>query len=177
MNAKQAVVRSALVGLCAVSAQTYAESGVYLGASLGHAKVGVEPTDNRTLDVDDNDIGYKLYGGFKFTLAAVEAGYVDFGKIEDASGSVEVSGFNAFGVLSMGLGPVDVFGKLGGFVWQSDYAELETTYDDDGFDPAFGLGAAFNLGGMGVRAEYEYFDIGDFDQVSMLSVGATFWML
>lgn len=177
MNLKNVVVRSALAAACLVSAQTYAQSGLYVGGSVGNAKVGFEPTENTNITINDNDIGFKLFGGFKFTLAAVEVGYVDFGKIEDASGSVEVSGFNGFGVLSMGLGPVNVFGKAGGFVWESDYKSVQNTYDSDGFDPAFGVGASFNLGGLGVRAEYEYFDIGDFDKVSMLSVGATLWLL
>lgn len=177
MNLKRAVVRSALAGVCLLSAQSYAASGLYLGGSVGNAKVGYEPTENREVDIRDNDIGYKLFGGFKFTLAAVEVGYVDFGKIEGAEGDVEISGFNGFGVLSMGLGPAEVFGKVGGFVWESDYRAVQTHYDNSGFDPAFGIGASFGLGGIDVRAEYEYFDIGEFDEVSMLSVGARFWML
>lgn len=177
MNIKRAVIRSALICIGFLSAHSYAESGLYIGGSFGHAKVGYEATENTSFDIKDDDIGYKLFGGFKFTLAAVEVGYVDFGKIEEANSNVEISGFDAFGVLSMGLGPVNVFGKVGGFVWESDYQVLEATYNEDGFDPAYGIGAAFNLGGVGVRAEYEYFDISDFDEVSMLSIGATFWLL
>lgn len=177
MNLKRAVIRSALAGLCLASAHSYAASGLYLGGSIGNAKVGFEPTENTSIDINDSDIGYKLFGGFKFTMAAVEVGYVDFGKIEDASGNVEISGFSGFGVLSTGIGPAEIFGKLGGFVWESDYRSLESRYDDSGFDPAFGIGAAFSLGGLGIRAEYEYFDIGEFDEVSMLSVGARFWLL
>lgn len=154
----------------------HAESGVYLGGSVGHASVGRQDA-NLNVDINDDDIGYKLYGGFKFTLLAVEAGYVDFGNIGGNESNVEISGFNAFGVLSMGLGPVEVFGKAGGFVWESDFSTAQQSLDDNGFDPAIGLGAAFNLGGMSVRAEYEYFDIDEFDKVSMVSVGATFWLL
>ncbi len=158
--------------------QAAAESGWYAGASIGNAQVGIDTVSGEDFDfdIDDSDIGYKIFTGLKFTLAAVEAGYVDFGTIEGSDGSVDVSGFNAFGVLSMGLGPVEVFGKLGGFVWDADIDTVGQTYKDDGFDPAIGLGAAFNLGGVGIRAEYEYFDIGDFDKVSMLSVGAQFWL-
>ncbi len=161
-----------------------AESGLYLGASVGNAKVGgpndlefaVDNDDIRNLD--DSDIGYKVFGGFKFTMLAVEAGYVDFGVIEEGDASVEVGGFNAFGILSMGLGPVEIFGKAGAFVWESDYRDYSAAaarYEDDGFDPVVGLGAAITLGGLGVRAEYEYYDISEFDKVSMLSLGATFW--
>lgn len=153
-----------------------AESGWYVGGSVGNAKVGLQEIKDNDIDIDDSDTGYKFYTGLKFTMLAIEGGYIDFGTIEDAEGSAEVSGFDAFGILSLGLGPVEVFGKLGGFVWDADVDTVGDTYKDDGFDPALGIGAAFNLGGIGIRAEYEYFDIGDFDDVSMLSVGATFWI-
>lgn len=160
----------------ATSTAANAESGLYLGGSLGNAQVGLKDTGD-TLHLDGNDIGYKLFAGFKFTFAAVEAGYVDFGAIEKDSSSVEINGFNAFGKLSFGLGPVEVFGKVGGFVWNSDFELAEEKYKEDGFDPVVGIGAAFDLGGLGVRAEYEYYDIKEFDKVSMISVGATWWLL
>ncbi len=167
-----------LAGILILCAGTtgHAESGLYLGGSFGNAKVGLE-SPNSDIDVEDDDIGYKLFGGFKFTLLAAEAGYVDFGKVEDSGFSGEISGFNAFGVLSMGLGPVEVFGKLGGFVWESDFENAQQRYKDDGFDPAVGVGAGITLGNFGVRGEYEYYDIDGFDEVSMLSLGATFWLL
>lgn len=180
---RQLTTVSALAGTLLLSAlihsTAHAETGLYLGASLGNAKVGYkDPDETLHLDIDDSDVGYKLFAGFQFTLAAVEAGYVDFGVIEEGDYSTEISGFNAFGKLSMGLGPVEIFGKLGGFIWESDFeVAKEKVAEEDGFDPVVGLGAAFNLGGMGVRAEYEYYDISDFDEVSMISLGATWWLL
>lgn len=167
--------------LSLLSLPGHTKSGLYLGGSLGNAKVGgpegMEYTvDNEDLrNFDDSDIGYKVYGGLKFTLLAVEAGYVNFGAIENGDAQIEIDGFNAFGILSMGLGPVEIFGKAGAFVWQSDVSLLEEQFDEDGFDPVVGVGAAVNLGGVGVRAEYEYYKVSDFDEVSMLSLGATFW--
>lgn len=158
--------------LCAAAA--HAESGIYLGGSFGNATVGYNPSNN--IDVKDDDVGYKLFGGIKFTLLAAEVGYVDFGTVEKSGFSGELSGFNAFGVLSMGLGPVDVFGKLGGFVWESDFEMAQERYEDDGFDPVVGVGAGLTFGGLGVRAEYEYYDIDNFDEVSMFSLGATYWI-
>lgn len=162
-------------GFCATA---QAQSGLYFGGSVGNAQVGYDSPsegDIQDFELDESDIGYKLYGGFKFTIAAVEAGYVNFGTIENDAANVEITGFDAFGILSLGLGPVDLFGKLGGFVWESDIQALESTYSEDGFDPAMGFGVSFNLGGLGVRGEYEYFDISEFDKVTMLSVGATYW--
>ncbi len=171
----------ALLFASSLSLPGYAKSGLYLGGSLGNAKVGgpkgmeytVDSQDLRNLD--DTDVGYKLYGGLKFTLLAIEAGYVNFGAIENGDAQVEIDGFNAFGILSMGLGPVEIFGKAGAFVWESDLRSVEQQYKEDGFDPVVGVGAAVNLGGIGVRAEYEYYNVSEFDKVSMLSLGATFW--
>jgi len=159
--------------LCAAAAS--AESGLYLGGSFGNATVDFE-NPNSDIDIKDDDIGYKLFAGLKFTLLAAEVGYVDFGKVEKSGFTGDLSGFNAFGVLSFGLGPVDVFGKLGGFVWESDFETAQQTYKDDGFDPVVGVGVGFNLGGVGIRGEYEYYDIDGFDEVAMLSLGATFWL-
>lgn len=169
------LIRTLPIALLLCVGTTHAESGLYIGGSFGNAKVGFDSPSN-DIDVEDDDIGYKLFGGFKFTLLAAEAGYVDFGKVEDSGFAGELSGFNAFGVLSMGLGPVEVFGKLGGFVWESDFEIAQERYEDDGFDPAVGVGVGFNLGGLGVRGEYEYYDIDGFDEVSMFSLGATYWL-
>ena len=156
------------------AAAGYAQSGLYIGGSFGNASVGFNPSND--INVKDDDVGYKLYGGLKFTLLAAEVGDVDFGTVEGSGYSGELSGFNAFGMLSMGVGPVSLFGKLGGFVWESDFNDAQSRYKDDGFDPAVGVGAAFTLGSLGVRAEYEYYDIDEFDKVSMFSLGATYWI-
>lgn len=168
-----AVSKSFLLGFCLLASQAFA-NGFYVGGSVGHAKVGLSQAE-RNISVSDNDIGYKIYGGFKFTLVAVEGGYVNFGRVDGDDSDVKVSGLSAFGMLSTGLGPVSVFGKLGGFVWESDIRSAQNTYSESGFDPALGIGAAFNMGGIGVRAEYEYFNISDFNDVSMFSLGATYW--
>lgn len=175
----RALTISVLLSMFA-SPLTHAETGLYIGGSLGNSQVGYkDPEDD--LDFDGDDTGYKLFAGFQFTILAVEGGYVDFGKIEDSDYSTELSGFDVFGKLSLGLGPVEVFGKVGGFVWESDFEAASQTFSgkgsDDGIDPAVGIGAAFNLGSLGIRAEYEYFDVGDFDDVSMISVGLAYWFL
>lgn len=172
-----------LMAVCFLSTASYAESGLYLGGSIGSTKIGVEPVDDFDPDfsLSDNDQGYKLFAGLKFSILAVEAGYVDFGKI-DISGSdhvcsAGVSGFNAFGVLALGAGPVDLFAKAGGFVWEADYEGIEAKLNDDGFDPVVGVGASFSFGSLGIRAEYEYYDIEGFDDLSMVSVGLSYFFL
>jgi hypothetical protein len=157
------------------AATGHADTGLYLGASLGNATLDFENPDS-DIDLDDDDTGYKLFGGFRFTLLGVEGGYVDFGKIENSGLRGELSGFNAFGVLSLGLGPVELFGKVGGFAWESELSDAVDSFEDDGVDPVAGVGIGFRLGNLGLRGEYEYYDIDGFDEVGMLSLGASFWL-
>lgn len=156
------------------SAASQAASGIYVGGSVGNARVGFNPSND--IDIKDDDIGYKLFGGVKFTLLAAELGYVDFGKVQKSGFDGDLSGFNVFGILSTGIGPVDVFGKLGGFIWEADFSDARQRSKEDGFDPAVGIGASISLGNIGFRAEYEYYDIDNFDEVSMFSIGATYWL-
>ena len=138
-------------------------------------------TLDREDDFDESDLGYKVFGGLKLGLLGVEAGYVNFGNPDgsnDIGGDVDVEldGFDLFGVLTLGIGPVDVFGKLGGFLWNSDFSGRTLKEDsDDGFDVAGGLGASVNFGHFGIRLEVEYFDVGgQMDGATLLSTGVVY---
>jgi len=170
MNTLTAATLGALAMLATTSAS--ADTGFYLGGSLGNASYDGTAPDT-VFSIDDNDTAYKLYGGFRvLSLLAIEGGYVNFGKMSGAAGSLELDGWDIFGVANLPLGPVNVFAKLGGIAWQSDFSGL-TSADTSDFDLAYGLGAAFRLGSFGVRAEYELFDTGN-DYTNMLSVGAEY---
>ena len=163
-----------------------------MGISLGQASIELDnrPHSDSNLDVegleyDGSDTGWKIFGGYKFTVAAAEIAYVDFGRIEGEAESredfVEVSGVSAFGMLHLGLGPVGVFGKVGGFMWDSefdsaarDYIDTQEDFDKDGYDLAYGFGVTGGLLGIDARAEYEYFNVGEFDDISMLTVGVSY---
>lgn len=173
-NTLSTISKALALALPLYAAAGHAESGVYLGGSFGNATVGLNTNSN--IDIKDDDVGYKLFAGVKFTLLAAEVGYVDFGSVDKSGFTGDLSGYNAFGVLSMGIGPVNVFGKIGGFVWESDFSVAQERYKEDGFDPAVGIGAGINLGNLGLRAEYEYYDIDEFDEVSMFSLGAVYWL-
>jgi hypothetical protein len=152
----------------------YADNGFYIGGSLGNATIEQNLPDN-DIDIDSDDTGYKIFGGFKFTILAIEGGYVDFGKPSQNNSEVELSGWDLFGLLNLGIGPVDLFGKLGIFAWDSETIVTgEPSLDKDGTDPAYGIGAGLSFGSFSVRAEYEYFDMSDFDNVTMFSIGGSY---
>jgi OOP family OmpA-OmpF porin len=165
--------RAATLGLLAAMVMTpaSAETGFYFGGSLGNATFdGTAPGTN--VSIDDDDTAYKLYGGFRvLSFLAVEGGYVNFGELGGATGTVELDGWDAFGVVNLPLGPVNVFAKLGGIAWQSDFSNAVSSADDSDFDLAYGVGAAFRMGMFGLRAEYEIFETGN-DNTEMFSIGA-----
>ena len=90
--------------------------------------------------------------------------------------SVEATSWDLFGYAGLKFGPFGVFGKIGNSWWDAD-AKLDSDIgrfsdNDSGNDPAYGLGARFQLWSVQFRAEYEVFDIADTDDVTMWSIGA-----
>ena len=158
-----------------------ADSGFYLGGSVGSATVEVDLGDIQLPVInnfDESDIGYKIFGGYNWQLSAVSLGiegaYNNFGKpsadINDALLQIEPTGLSVFAIAAIGLGPVDLFGKAGMLAWDADSIEDGSISADDGSDPGYGVGLRFNAGSFEIRGEYEVYDIDEAD-LSVLSVG------
>jgi hypothetical protein len=60
---------------------------------------------------------------------------------------------------------------MGLISWDSDFDIDNFTGSDSGSDPAYGLGAKIIFGSLALRAEYEYFDMSEFNDVYLASVG------
>jgi hypothetical protein len=177
-------IAAAAACLIVPGAKAVAEAGFYAGGSLGSATIQADIPDaeniDEVLEFDEDDLGWKAFGGYNFGLdflaLAIEAGYVDLGKPSgtflDNELEVDVTGLDVFGLAGLQLGPIGVFAKAGVISW-----DIEATIDgidagdDDGTDPAYGVGARFNLGSLEIRGEYEMFDLDNVDDVYMLSAG------
>jgi opacity protein-like surface antigen len=172
---RKALLATAL--LIASTAATAADNGVYLGVSLGNANMDV---DQGPLQIDGDDTGFKFIAGLRpLDWFAVEASYVNFGEVEDGPLASETDGISAFGVFFLPVGPVDVFAKAGLISFENT-VELNGFGDifrEDGTDLAYGVGVQFRLLSLGVRAEYEVFDIDDLDDANFLSIGVTYTFL
>lgn len=144
--------------------------GPYIGASVGQASF---KDDFQDIKLDEDDTGWKVFGGARWGMLGFEGGYVDFGNPAIAGGTVksEASGFDAFGVLILPIGPLDLFGKFGGIWWDAESRFDGTVVKDDGVDMAWGVGAGVRVGPVQIRAEYERFEIGNLDELSMISIG------
>ncbi len=147
-----------------------AESGLYIGVGVGDASV-------KDSNFDASDSAYKVFGGYNIGFIplvdfAVEASYVDFGKPSTSAGSIDVSGYNAFGLAGLSFGPFGIFAKAGMLSWDSDATFGASSTSESGSDPAYGLGARLAIGSFSVRAEYEVYDLDgvDLDMVSVSGV-------
>jgi opacity protein-like surface antigen len=177
---RKAILFAALLALPALPAAA-ADNGFYLGASVGQANLKIDDVTNDLFpddDFDGDDFSYKLIAGIRpLDWLGVEAAYVNFGKPEDTVAGTKLKakgdGISAFAVGFWATGPVDLFAKVGLVSWDS---KISGTFDNDGSDLAYGVGAQFRVLSLSVRAEYEKFDISDVD-LDMISVGVTYTFL
>jgi opacity protein-like surface antigen len=177
---RKAILSVALLALPALPAAA-ADNGFYLGASVGQANLKIDNLTNNILpddDFDSDDTAFKLIAGMRpLDWLGVEAAYVNFGEPEDTVVGQKLKadgdGISAFAVGFLPTGPVDLYAKLGLISWDS---KISGSFDDDGTDLAYGVGAQFRLLSLSIRAEYEKFDISDVD-LDMISVGVTYTFL
>ena len=182
-NLRRGLAASALAAVLLLSGPAMADSGFYVGGSVGNSTLEFDfqdPIGGGNFRFDEDDFSWKAYGGFKFSVPAlhlaVEGGYRSLGGPSATFASeiygIDVTAWDAFGVAGFGLGPVTVFGKLGMIAWDADLtiAGFDAGSEDDQ-DMAYGLGASFNLGSFQLRAEYEMFDVSDINDLYMLSAG------
>jgi len=175
---------AALFSLTAINADA-AESGFFMGGSIGTAAVEANVNDGIVLPdpapvFDENDFGWKFLAGYDFALSdafslGVEGGYVDLGSpstdVLTVPVSLDPTGLTLYGTAGVDVGPVGLFAKYGFVDWEVEGSIGGIDFDDDGNDPAYGVGVRFNLGSVEIRGEYEIFDISDVEDVTMLSAG------
>jgi hypothetical protein len=163
--------------LCASGAASAADNGIYIGGSIGQANVEVE---DGLSQVDGDDTGFKFIVGVRpLDWLAVEASYVDFGEVRDGGLTAEADGISAFVVGFLPFGPVDAFAKAGMINLDATVGldGVGDVFSEDSRDFAYGVGVQFRLLSLGVRAEYEVFDVDRVDDLNMLSIGVTYTFL
>lgn len=169
-----------LVALAALGmSASVAAEGLYVGAAGLQSRF--DSDDFEVEDVDDEDTGWRLIAGYRATPnAALEATYTKFGEAQAPAVAVggpfeaKAQAFSLFGVGLMPVGPVDLFLKVGATRIDAKGNVGAVLFEDDDIELAYGAGVQLNIGGLGLRAEYEKFDtdvIGDLDVVSL---GVTF---
>lgn len=173
--------------LLSVGLAEAADSGFYVGGSIGQSTLKVPSDITDVPDFDEDDTGYKIFAGYNFNLAlfnfGVEGGYTDFGKPSaaldtDTILNIDADGWSVWGMGGLNFGPLDVFAKVGTISWDASVSidGIDPDFDfgsnsDSGTDVGYGLGARLSLGRLSIRGEWEAFDIEDTDDVFLFSLG------
>ncbi len=179
MNRRPIVIATVIaVALFATSASA---QGFYVGAGIGNTFFSSEFEDatDQITKIDENSTAWKIFGGFSpKQFIGLEGGYRDFGTVETTVDGVNLESktsgwdFELLGRFQISI--IDIFGKAGVMFWSNDSAAGNFNESDSGTDFMWGLGAGARLGPIGVRLEWESVEVGGPDNLSMVSLGATF---
>lgn len=182
MNSQASTLIVGALMAIVLPASAIADSNFYIGVGVGGASIEADIGDvgipALSTDIDEDDTAVKVFAGYDFDLPVLdlglEVGYVDFGTPEvDILGdqlTLDTTGFNVWGIASIDVLVIDVYAKFGFIAWEVDAQFLDEGITEDGTDVGYGLGAAFELGPVELRGEFEVYDLDDAD-VSMLSLG------
>ena len=163
-----------------------ADGGLYIGGGVGQGRIKDEtadPAGGGTITFDSKDTAYKGFAGYRFGAlpifdVAAEVGYVDFGNpAQTALGrdvDYKLRGATAAALLIFPLGPIDLIGKAGAIRWSSDKNIGGTDTSKTGTAGFVGAGIGLRVWRLGLRAEYEYYDIKNLKGAEMVSVSAIF---
>lgn len=177
MQRKQAAVRrersarrkvlSVALGVALVSPGLAWAQG-YVGFGAGQSSLVDEGDVAPGGNIDDADMGWKLFGGYSFhPNLAVEFGYLDLGQFDGEgglTGSWEATGIN---VSALGVWPLanqfSLLGKIGATRWDVDNNLGGLSASDNGTDLSYGIGAQYDFTPqIAGRFEWERFgDVGD----------------
>ena len=157
----------------------------YVGAGITQAQI--DDIFGSGHDLNLNDTAWKLYAGFRpIPQVGVEANYMDLGSETRHyfDGTVNHADAHAFSAFAVGFLPlpipfVELFGKAGAARWDLSGHTYPSLFalDDHGTDFAWGGGAQAHFGALGLRLEYEQFNVRDADDVRAVSFDVSFHFL
>jgi len=176
MKLTLALMVSAL--LLAAAPTNAADRGFYIGAGAGQMNTEVDDVFGSGFEFDENDVGFKLFGGYKFfPWLSVEGAYINGGNPEikaseageTAKLGIEVQSLVAAAVFTLPVGDqFELFLKPGIAYWDSttSFSFSSPTFsdrfneDDSGSAFFLGAGAGFDFTeNLAARLEYEWFDV------------------
>ena len=156
--------------------------GLYIGAGIGNTYMNseIEQVGNQVKEISKNSTGYKFFGGFRGeSIIGLEGGFRNLGtvdtQVDDIKFESKTSGWDVAALGRFEIAIVDIFAKAGAFFWKTNTAVTDQDIPDEtGTAFMWGLGAGVHLGAFGVRLEWENFQVDKPDNLSMLSLSATF---
>jgi len=173
-----------LAGLFASGAFA-ADGGFYIGGGYGEAYVEdhLDHPNGGTLNFDAHDRSYRAFIGYRTRATAHidlagEATYINYGRASQTDQGVTFQhrfrGGELAALVILPAGLFDVYGRLGAVRWSSTLDIGDTSTSRSGINGLYGFGAAFNVGQLGVRAEYDFYDVSVVDKLKTFTLSAVF---
>jgi len=179
-----------LMGTTAANAQLL---DVYAGAGISRAQLDdIFGSDGVGRHLDLHNTAWKAFVGIRpIPFLGVEANYMDLGSESrnfGFGGSSARADAHAFSGFAVGFLPlpipvphvgVDLFGKVGAARWTLNGRVNSSLFaiDDHGTDFAWGGGAQARFGPLGIRLEYEQFDVNHTDGAKVISLDVAYHFL
>ena len=155
--------------------------GIYIGAGIGNSyhNLELDEVGEEAKEISENSTAYKFFAGYQAeSFIGIEGGYRNFGTIEstflDQGVESNTTGWDVEALGRIQIAIIDIFAKAGALFWKTESTVLDFTVEETGTAFMWGLGVGVHLGPIGVRLEYENFQVKSPDNLSMLSLSATF---
>lgn len=200
MTVRKCALSLAAVLITAALPLSAADTGFLVGGGVGRSSIDVESfypeigNEGENLGSgyqEQHNSAWKVYGGYRFLrFLAVEASWLSLGspqiwettvQEDPERAEVSVEGWDAFVV---GILPVsksfDLFAKVGVIAWDTEITSIQNqevifSESRSGSDTAYGFGLGWWVGThVTLRLEREVFTIGDYDDVTLFSVGVSY---
>lgn len=132
------------------------DPGLYIG--VGANRLTVDDSD-----IDDSDTTFSGRIGYMFnSVIGVEGRLLDLGEFEEENAKLDVDGVAVSLVLSVPVGFVDLYGKLG-VIKVDGELEIDTPIgsikeDGDAAEAFAGIGVEFDTGTLNIFGEYSRID-------------------
>ncbi len=150
----------------------------YIGGSLGNSFIKTTVADNSagSFTLENNDFGWKVFGGFGSRFLGAEGGYRELGKVQmDAGGQnieSKIGGWDVAAKGNINIGPVFIFAKAGAFFARAKNSIGTLSFTSNSTNFLWGVGGGLKLGMLGLRVEYESLDMSEDSNLAMLTFGA-----
>ncbi|GAB5556768.1 MAG: hypothetical protein SchgKO_09810 [Schleiferiaceae bacterium] len=159
---------------------TVGYSQLYIGAGFGNSfynqDIGELTGDDFKLN--ENALGWKVYGGYRMGFIGIEGGYRDLGSVSDENGGnlweTKLTSWDFAATGKLDIGPLYAQAKAGAAFYKSTVTVANLSDSENTTSFLWGVGAGVTLGKLGLGLSYESIDMSSSSSFSQLMLEATF---
>lgn len=156
-----AMFSAAAMTLSAGAIAQQADTGLYLGGSIGQSEFA-----------DEEDTAWKISAGYQINrMFAVELGYTNLGEVDVPGGTAEGTALEVIGLAKFPVGSqFSIYGLAGFANVEVDVSGPFSAASDDSTELTFGIGGQYDVSrNLGLRVQWQRYDTDE--EVDVLSLG------